>query len=313
MLGLMLTGTEFALRGVDAAARSFRAHCVAARPRTGRDWRPLGMLLAGVGADHAVLAGEAAVAAGAGIRGDGAGLPLGRHVKALCWRADRCTAVSVAVMALIGWASGLGLRLALHPGHRQRGAQLDVAADAAGPGHRAGRHPARTGRSHHRRAGLTRAIGVMIITMLVTWLLLAVLRGRLHPVGGLGVALGIDRAAVPRRAALVPAVGDHPAGRVGDPARLPQHDHRGHPRRRHLRPDRQRRPLRAVPDPADATAGQRRDRGSAHRVDLHPSAVAHRADRTDATTPSPTSPSRAPATTGPPPPRRQPDAYAEST
>jgi alpha-1,6-mannosyltransferase len=37
---------------------------------------------------------------------------------------------------------------------------------------------------------LTRAIGVMIIAILVTWLLLAVFRGRLHPVGGLGVALG---------------------------------------------------------------------------------------------------------------------------
>jgi alpha-1,6-mannosyltransferase len=38
--------------------------------------------------------------------------------------------------------------------------------------------------------GLTRAMGVIIIAILVTWLLLAVLRGRLHPVGGLGVALG---------------------------------------------------------------------------------------------------------------------------
>ena len=37
---------------------------------------------------------------------------------------------------------------------------------------------------------LTRAMGVMIIAIVVTWLLLAVLRGRLHPVGGLGVALG---------------------------------------------------------------------------------------------------------------------------
>ncbi|HSA40895.1 MAG TPA: polyprenol phosphomannose-dependent alpha 1,6 mannosyltransferase MptB, partial [Mycobacterium sp.] len=37
---------------------------------------------------------------------------------------------------------------------------------------------------------LTRAIGVLIIAVLVTWLLLTVLRGRLHPVGGLGVALG---------------------------------------------------------------------------------------------------------------------------
>ena len=37
---------------------------------------------------------------------------------------------------------------------------------------------------------LTRAIGVLIIAVTVSWLLLSVLRGRLHPVGGLGVALG---------------------------------------------------------------------------------------------------------------------------
>jgi alpha-1,6-mannosyltransferase len=37
---------------------------------------------------------------------------------------------------------------------------------------------------------LTRGIGVLIIGVLVAWLLLSVLRGRLHPVGGLGVALG---------------------------------------------------------------------------------------------------------------------------
>ena len=39
--------------------------------------------------------------------------------------------------------------------------------------------------------GLTRAIGVFTIAIIVTFLLLAVLRGRLHPVGGLGVALGM--------------------------------------------------------------------------------------------------------------------------
>jgi alpha-1,6-mannosyltransferase len=37
---------------------------------------------------------------------------------------------------------------------------------------------------------LTRGIGVLIIAVIVTWLLISVLRGRLHPVGGLGVAMG---------------------------------------------------------------------------------------------------------------------------
>ena len=39
--------------------------------------------------------------------------------------------------------------------------------------------------------GLTRAIGVLIIMVVVAWLLVAVFRGRLHPIGGLGVALGV--------------------------------------------------------------------------------------------------------------------------
>ncbi|HEY0225642.1 MAG TPA: polyprenol phosphomannose-dependent alpha 1,6 mannosyltransferase MptB, partial [Mycobacterium sp.] len=38
---------------------------------------------------------------------------------------------------------------------------------------------------------LTRFIGVLIIMVLVSWLLLATFRGKLHPIGGLGVALGI--------------------------------------------------------------------------------------------------------------------------
>jgi alpha-1,6-mannosyltransferase len=38
---------------------------------------------------------------------------------------------------------------------------------------------------------LTRGIGVLIIMVMVCWLLLAVFRGRLHPIGGLGVALGL--------------------------------------------------------------------------------------------------------------------------
>src|SRR5262249_48212082 len=38
---------------------------------------------------------------------------------------------------------------------------------------------------------LPRGVGVLIIMVMVGWLLLAVFRGRLHPVGGLGVALGV--------------------------------------------------------------------------------------------------------------------------
>ena len=66
--------------------------------------------------------------------------------------------------------------------------------------------------------GLTRAIGVIIIAILVTWLLLAVLRGRLHPVGGLGVALGATVLLFPVVQPWYLLWADHPAGRVGHPA-----------------------------------------------------------------------------------------------
>ena len=97
---------------------------------------------------------------------------------------------------------------------------------------------------------LTRGIGVIVIAILVTWLLLAVLRGRLHPVGGLGVALGATVLLFPVVQpwyllwAIIPLAAW--ATRPG----IPHHDDRGHARGRHLRPDRQRRPVRAVPDRA---------------------------------------------------------------
>ena len=100
------------------------------------------------------------------------------------------TALSLAVMAVIGWASGLGFGWLFTLGTANVVRSLDVAADAAGAGHRPGRHSARAGRPHHRRAVADPCDRRALIAVLVTWLLLAVLRGRLHPVGGLGVALG---------------------------------------------------------------------------------------------------------------------------
>ena len=95
---------------------------------------------------------------------------------------------------------------------------------------------------------LTRAIGVLIIAVMVAWLLLAVLRGRLHPVGGLGVALGVTVLLFPVVQpwyllwAIIPlaAWATRPGFRV---AAIVVTLVVGH-----LRPDRQRRPVRAVPD-----------------------------------------------------------------
>ena len=66
---------------------------------------------------------------------------------------------------------------------------------------------------------LTRAMGVGPSPILVTWLLLAVLRGRLHPVGGLGVAWATVLL-FPVVQPWYPAVGHHPAGLLGHPPRF---------------------------------------------------------------------------------------------
>ena len=80
MLGLMLAGTEFALRGIDAAQPLLpRPAALAARPRRVVALVADGDAAGGRRADHDVVAGEAAVAAGPGLRRDGAGVPVGRH------------------------------------------------------------------------------------------------------------------------------------------------------------------------------------------------------------------------------------------
>ncbi|EUA34947.1 hypothetical protein I552_5736 [Mycobacterium xenopi 3993] len=124
---------------------------------------------------------------------------------------------------------------------------------------------------------LTRGIGVLIIAVMVGWLLVAVWRGRLHPWAGWAWRWR-HGPAVPGGAAVVSAVGDHPAGCLGDPPRLPGGGDRRHDRRRCLRPDGQRRPFRVVPNRGRHT-GQYRDRGAADRHDLHALAVAPTADR----------------------------------
>jgi alpha-1,6-mannosyltransferase len=114
----------------------------------------------------------------------------GGTFKALVIAGGSLGAVSLAVMALIGWASGLGFGWIYTLGTanvvRSWMSPPTLLALATG---QAG---ILLGLGDHTTAvlGLTRGIGVLLIAVVVTWLLLAVLRGRLHPVGGLGVALG---------------------------------------------------------------------------------------------------------------------------
>jgi len=180
MLGLMLAGTEFALRGIDGV-------------RAGR-WRippqATGMLIAGT-----VLITMSSQVKLPSL------LAMGFVVMALAWRWGGTVkallaagfslgALSLAVMAVIGWASGLGFGwlFTLGTANVVRSWMSPPTLIALGTG----QVGILLGLGDHTTSvlGLTRGIGVIIIAILVTWLLLAVFRGRLHPVGGLGVALG---------------------------------------------------------------------------------------------------------------------------
>ncbi|AQT82847.1 hypothetical protein B1R94_15850 [Mycolicibacterium litorale] len=191
MLGLMLTGTEFALRGIDSAGSLL--------PRPvhwphGRDqwmaWVPLGMLIAG-----AVLITMSSQVKLPGL------LALGFVTMALAHRwggtlkpfllaSALMASLSLVVMAVIGWVSGLGFGwiFTLGTANVVRSWMSPPTLLALGTG----QVGILLGLGDHTTAvlSLTRAMGVLIITITVSWLLLAVLRGRLHPVGGLGVALG---------------------------------------------------------------------------------------------------------------------------
>jgi alpha-1,6-mannosyltransferase len=191
MLGLMLAGTEFALRGVHAAGP------LLPRPLhwpRGRDewvqWMPMAMLIAGTVlialSSQVKLPSLLAV----GFVAMALACRWGGTFKAFVIAGGSLTALSVAVIALIGWASGLGLgwMFTLGTANVVRSWMSPPTLLALGTG----QVGILLGLGDHTTAilGLTRAMGVILIAILVSYLLLAVLRGRLHPIGGLGVALG---------------------------------------------------------------------------------------------------------------------------
>ena len=191
MLGLMLTGTEFAMRGVDSV-RPLIPTPLRRPVRTDlRQWAPLGMLLAGavlitmssqVKLPSLLALGFVTMALarrwGGGLRG-------------LLLASSSMAALALAVMAAIASASGLGFGWidTLGTANVVRSWMSPPTLLALGTG----QVGILLGLGDHTTAvlSLTRAIGVLIIAVMVTWLLLVVLRGRLHPVGGLGVALGL--------------------------------------------------------------------------------------------------------------------------
>ncbi|MCV7408022.1 hypothetical protein AWC05_19180 [Mycobacterium florentinum] len=186
MLGLMLTGAEFALRGIDSPRlwpTSWR--------RLGPDWEPLGMLLAG--SILITLSSQVKLPSllALGFVTTALAYRRGGNLRALLLAGGGIGSLSLAVMGLVGWASGLGFGWMFTLG------TANVVRSWMSPptllALATGQVGILLGLGDHTTAvlALTRFIGVLIIMVLVSWLLFAVFRGRLHPIGGLGVALGI--------------------------------------------------------------------------------------------------------------------------
>ena len=185
MLGLMLAGAEFALRGIDSPRLLPKSW------RPGPDWEPLGMLLAG--AILIVLSSQVKLPSllALGFVTVALAYRCGGNLRALLLAGGGMAAISLAVMAIVGWASGLGFGwiYTLGTANVVRSWMSPPTLLALGTG----QVGILLGLGDHTTAvlGLTRGIGVLIIMAMVAWLLVAVFRGRLHPIGGLGVALGV--------------------------------------------------------------------------------------------------------------------------
>jgi alpha-1,6-mannosyltransferase len=185
MLGLMLAGAEFALRGIDAP------RMLPTSWRPGPDWEPLGMLVAG--AILITLSSQVKLPSllALGFVTVALAYRCGGNLRALLLAGGGMAGLSLAVMALVGWASGLGFGwiYTLGTANVVRSWMSPPTLLALGTG----QVGILLGLGDHTTAvlGLTRGIGVLIITVMVAWLLMAVFRGRLHPIGGLGVALGV--------------------------------------------------------------------------------------------------------------------------
>jgi alpha-1,6-mannosyltransferase len=188
MLGLMLAGAEFALRGV-SDMKAPRLMPTSWRP--GPDWEPLGMVVAG--AVLITLSSQVKLPSllALGFVTMALAYRCGGNLRAFLLASGGMTALSLTVMAIVGWASGLGFGwiYTLGTANVVRSWMSPPTLLALGTG----QVGILLGLGDHTTAvlGLTRAIGVLIIMVMVSWLLLAVFRGRLHPIGGLGVALGI--------------------------------------------------------------------------------------------------------------------------
>src|SRR6516165_11946188 len=168
-MGLMLTGAELALRGLDPsrAPRLWPTSWC----RLGPDWEPLGMLLAG--SILIILSSQVKLPSllALGFVGMALAYRCGGNLRALALAGGGMAALSLAVMAIVGWASGLGFGwiYTLGTANVVRSWMSPPTLLALGTG----QVGILLGLGDHTTAvlGLTRAIGVLIITVMVSWLL----------------------------------------------------------------------------------------------------------------------------------------------
>ncbi|MGI9161987.1 MAG: polyprenol phosphomannose-dependent alpha 1,6 mannosyltransferase MptB [Mycobacterium sp.] len=191
MLGLMLTGTEIALRGIDSPSALLPrpVHWPGSRAEWAQ-WVPVGQVVGGAVlitlSSQVKLPGLLAL----GFVAMALAHRWGGTLRAFLTAGTALVTLALAVMAFIGWISGLGFGWIFTLG------TANVVRSWMSPptllALATGQIGILLGLGDHTTAvlSLTRAIGVLIIALTVSWLLLAVLRGRLNPVGGLGVALG---------------------------------------------------------------------------------------------------------------------------
>lgn len=191
MLGLMLAGVEFALRGIEStrrlipADRSWPRRLIDAAP-----WRPVTMLFLGIVLITLSSQVKLPSLLALGFIAMALAARWGSTLKSFLVAGTLSTALAVAVITLIGWTSGLGFGWlnTLGTANVVRSWMSPPTFLALGTG----QVGILLGLGDHTTAvlSLTRAIGVGLIAVVVTSLLWVVFRGRLHPLGGLGVALG---------------------------------------------------------------------------------------------------------------------------
>ncbi|MCV7193669.1 polyprenol phosphomannose-dependent alpha 1,6 mannosyltransferase MptB [Mycolicibacterium brumae] len=191
MLGLMLAGVELALRGVESRRRLVPQPPSWPTDRAAlRRWLPVLELVAGT----VLIAMSSQIKLPSLLAVGFVAMALahrwGGTVRAFFTASAGLGMLSILVIVAIGKLSGLGFGwlFTLGTANVVRSWMSPPTLLALGAGQigiflRLGDHTTSV-------LALTRAIGVLLIAIVVTWLLLMVLRGKLHPVGGLGVALG---------------------------------------------------------------------------------------------------------------------------